>query len=187
MQIREAQHTDIPEITAIYNWALTETDLSPVPGPVTEQSRSEWLTEIQADGFPVFVAVDGNGAVLGFAGYSQLAFDALFPNTVEDTIYIAEHAAGQGVGSALMDALVSHARDNAYVTSIISYVAANNEASLRLHEKFGFEIAGTLFGIGEKQGKRLDLCHMQLLFDGPTNAERAQHLSTERAARKRES
>lgn len=184
MIIRNAEAADIPAITAIYNWALTDTDLSPVPGPVTEKSRQEWLEGIQADGFPVFVAVSEQsdageagtnpGMVLGFAGYSQLAFDALFPNTVEDTIYVSDAARGMGVGNALLGAVVEHARTNDYVHSIISYIAANNEASLRLHEKHGFAIAGTLFGIGEKQGKKLDLVHLQLLLDGPSHQERTE-------------
>ncbi len=49
------------------------------------------------------------------------------------------------------------------VHTVISVITGGNEASLKLHEAFGFEYCGVLREVGEKFGRRLDIVNLQLI------------------------
>lgn len=86
--------------------------------------------------------------------------------TVEHTIHVAERAWGQGVGRALMMALVDHARA-AGKRTMVAGIDGTNTGSVRFHARLGFREVGRLDGIGDKWGRRLDLVLMQHHLDRP--------------------
>jgi phosphinothricin acetyltransferase len=111
----------------------------------------------------VLVAVEGD-AVLGYASYGPFRpFDG-YRRTVEHSVYVAENARRRGVGEALLKALEVEAR-RAGMHAMIGGVAADNEPSLRLHEKLGFVETGRMPEVGQKFGRWLDLVFMQKMLD----------------------
>ena len=76
---------------------------------------------------------------------------------------VADVRAGQGVGTALLGALVDAARADDKVHSLLALIVSTNAASLKLHEKFGFENVGTLKEVCYKFDHWLSLTHLQLL------------------------
>lgn len=72
-------------------------------------------------------------------------------------------AQGQGVGTALLGALVKAARADKKVHSLLALIVSTNAASLKLHEKFGFENVGILKEVCYKFDRWLSLTHLQLL------------------------
>lgn len=164
MLIRPAQLADAPSLSAVYNWASAQPALNLVTWQESVEDRENWLKDLEAQGYPVFVAEE-DGEVLGWSAYFQFVTPAIYYGTAEDSIYIAPKAQGKGVGSALMEALMEHAEGNDYVRTMITYIVDENYGSIALHMKFGFEETGRMPNIHTKGEKRLGLVHLQRDFD----------------------
>ena len=80
---------------------------------------------------------------------------------MEDSIYLAPWATGQGAGSELLAALVAAAR-TAGVREVIAVIADSGDpSSVALHKKLGFEDAGRLRQVGHKHGRDIDTVLLQ--------------------------
>lgn len=75
---------------------------------------------------------------------------------MEDSVYLAPAAQGQGVGGRLLAALIDASRATGDRT-MVAAIEAGNTASIRLHERHGFTLIGTIPQAGEKHGQILDL------------------------------
>lgn len=161
MTIRDAHAGDAGAIAAIYNDAVEHTTAIWNETVVDAENRRAWLTDRQAAGFPVLVAVDGAGAVIGYASYGPWrAFDG-YRHTVEHSVYVRGDQRGRGVGERLLRTLIDRAQGSG-VHVLVAGIEAGNAASIRLHERLGFDDAGTLREVGTKFGRWLDLTFMQL-------------------------
>lgn len=162
MQIRHATHEDLPAIIAIQNWAIKNTTGTWRMYALEAEERAEWLEDHWQQGYPVLVAEDEDG-IQGYASYTQ--WNHPIPGyrfTVENSIYVNPDAHGKGVGSRLMQALIDFATWSGKVHVIVSNVVSDNEGSLALHKKFGFEEVGRFREVGRKFGKWLDTYFLQL-------------------------
>jgi phosphinothricin acetyltransferase len=170
MQILDATASHAEGIAAIYNHAVQHTTAIWNEQIVDAQDRADWLTARQAAGFPVLVALDEDGAVLGYASYGPWRdFDG-YRRTVEHSVYVREGLRGRGTGSALLGALIDRARAQG-IHVIVAGIDAANEGSVRLHERFGFERTGVLREVGIKFGRWLDLAFLQLVLAQETPTE----------------
>jgi len=157
--VRAAGEADLPGILAIYNHAVAHTTAIWNDAIVDHGNRRQWWHGRVEAGLPVLVAVE-RGDVLGYASYGPFrAFDG-YRQTVEHSVYVAEGARRRGVATALVEALEAEAR-RAGMHVMIGGIAADNDASLRLHEKLGFVETGRLPQVGWKFGRWLDLVFMQ--------------------------
>ncbi|SFY37964.1 phosphinothricin acetyltransferase [Paracoccus pantotrophus] len=164
MDIRDAEDQHIDGITAIYNDAVAHTTAIWNETQVDAANRMAWLADRHRAGYPVLVAVDENGAVLGYASFGDWrAFDG-YRHTVEHSVYVRGDQRGAGIGRTLMLALIERARDLGKHV-MVAGIEAGNTASIRLHETLGFEQAGHLKQVGAKFGKWLDLAFLQLILD----------------------
>ncbi len=68
MELRAATAQDAAGIALIYNDAVANTTAIWNDVQVDVANRAAWIAERQAQGFPVFVAVEGD-VVLGYASY----------------------------------------------------------------------------------------------------------------------
>ena len=157
--VRAAGEADLPGILAIYNHAVAHTTAIWNDAIVDLENRRQWWRGRVEAGLPVLVAVE-RGEVLGYASYGPFrAFDG-YRQTVEHSVYVAEGARRRGVATALIEALEAEAR-RVGMHVMIGGIAADNAASLRLHEKLGFVETGRLPQVGWKFGRWLDLVFMQ--------------------------
>lgn len=162
-RVRAAEAGDLAGILAIYNHAVLHTTAIWNDALVDLEDRRAWWRGRVEAGFPVLVATDGMGAVLGYASYGPFRpFDG-YRLTVEHSVYVAESARRRGVATALLRALEQEARA-AGLHVMIGGIAAENAASLRLHERLGFAETGRLPQVGRKFGRFLDLVFMQKLL-----------------------
>jgi L-amino acid N-acyltransferase YncA len=158
--IRPSAEADIPVIAAIYAHAVTHGaasfELDP-PGVGEMARRREALL---AGGYPYLVA-EREGTVAAYAYAGAYRPRPAYRSTVEDSIYVAADAQGQGVGRALLAALIREceARDFRLMVAVIGDRASTG--SIRLHEALGFAHAGVLEGIGYKHGRWLASVLMQ--------------------------
>jgi len=96
------------------------------------------------------VALDG-GRVVGWAAVSAVSDRCVYGGVVENSVYVAEDARGQGVGRVLLDALIV-STEEAGVWTIQTGIFPENVVSVRLHEQVGFEIVGRRKKLGKLRG-----------------------------------
>lgn len=164
MEIRDAQARDVPGITLIYNDAVEHTTAIWNEELVDDANRSAWLADRLGAGFPVLVAADSDGAVLGYATYGPWRPHDGFRHTVEHSVYVRAGQRGRGTGQSLMRALIDRARTDG-VHVMVAAIDASNSGSIRIHERLGFTRVGLLPQVGTKFGSWLDLAFLQLILD----------------------
>lgn len=161
MRIRDASAPDLPAIVDIYNHAVVHSTATADNEPTTVESRRQWFQERVRDGLPVLVAVEDNGAILGWGALSRYHARWGYRFTVENSVYVHPDARGRGVGTALLAALVARARSLGF-HAIIASVDGSNQVSIRLHERAGFRQMGRLTEIIHKFDRWLDVVYLQL-------------------------
>ncbi|HZZ97996.1 MAG TPA: GNAT family N-acetyltransferase, partial [Jatrophihabitantaceae bacterium] len=82
------------------------------------------------------VELDGD-KVLGWVAVSPTSARPVYAGVVEESVYIAEAARGQGVGRRLLTALIE-STEQAGIWTIETGIFPENLASLALHERLGF-------------------------------------------------
>lgn len=163
MEIRDAEERDAEGIAAIYNDAVVHTTAIWNDRVVDAADRLAWLAARRGAGYPVLVAVRGD-EVLGYASFGDWrAFDG-YRHTVEHSVYVRAGQRGGGIGEALLLALIVRAREIGKHV-MVAGIESGNLASIRLHEKIGFETVGRLKEVGTKFGGWLDLSFLQLTLD----------------------
>lgn len=104
--------------------------------------------------------------VIGGAGlHPELALRRRHAMTLG--IWVAPPAQGQGVGKALMAALLDYADNWAQVLRIELSVYCDNERAIRLYRRYGFEIEGTLRAYALRNGRYVDVHTMARLHPSP--------------------
>jgi L-amino acid N-acyltransferase len=171
MQIRDAGRGDIEGIAEIYNDAVAHTTAIWNETKVDVANRAAWLSDRQHAGYPVLVAAD-EGGILGYASFGDFRPFEGYRHTVEHSVYVRADRRGEGVGEALMIALIARARAIGKHV-IVAGVEARNAGSIRLHEKLGFEQVGLLTEVGAKFGQWLDLAFLQLTLDSRADPDGA--------------
>ncbi|MGW3012297.1 N-acetyltransferase family protein [Streptomyces sp. NPDC001219] len=189
VQVRAGVEADLPALTDLYNHFIRETSLTFDLEPFTPEQRRPWLlshpqdgphrllvaqeaterTKIPHNGPPpapsIGAAAPGgaghpDGALLGYATSSAFRPKAAYGPSVEVTVYCAPDAGGRGIGTllykALFEALAGEDVHRAYAG-----IAQPNEASQRLHARFGFRHIGTFTEVGRKFGRYWDVAWYQ--------------------------
>ena len=165
MLIRNATEADLPGILAIYNEAIRTSSAVYTEQEATLDDRRAWLAARTAQGYPVLVAEDPlDGSVLGYATFGDFRPWPGYRRTVEHSVYVRADARGRGLGAALVKPLFGIAATLGKHV-IVAGIDAANPASIRLHERLGFERVGTLREVGTKFGRWLDLVFMQRFLD----------------------
>ena len=159
ISILDADESRLPGITAIFNHAVRETFSIWSETETTLDLRRTWMQARKGAGFPVIVAVDGAGNVLGYGSFGVFRDFPGYAKTVEHSVYVAPAAQRKGVGRAILAELVARARKKG-MEAMVGGIDSANSGSIKLHEQAGFEVQGNLKGVGRKFGKRLDLVFM---------------------------
>jgi L-amino acid N-acyltransferase YncA len=160
--IREAKETDLPQMLEIYNDIILNTTAVYDYEPHTLDMRRTWFKGKQQQGFPIFVAEE-EGQIKGFSSIGPFRAWAAYKYSVENSIYVAASERGKGIGKLLMQPLIEAAKQLGLHT-IIAGIDATNEASVRLHNNFGFKEVAHFKEVGWKFDRWLDLKFLQLML-----------------------
>ncbi|RCL01998.1 MAG: acetyltransferase [Candidatus Tokpelaia sp. JSC189] len=164
MKIRDAGEESIDGICSIYNDAVMHTTAIWNEKTTDRVNRLAWLNERQRAGYPVLVAVDGCGNVLGYASFDDWrAWDG-YRYTVEHSVYVRAGWRRQGIGETLVMALIERARGLGKHV-MVAAIEASNTGSIYFHEKLAFKHVGRMKQVGAKFGSWLDLAFLQLILD----------------------
>ncbi len=159
--IRPAVGSDLPGIRDIYNYEVLHSTATYDTRPRTAAEQKDWFRHHDAL-HPVLVA-ETEGKVCGWASLSPWAERAAYARSVETSVYVSLESRGKGCGRLLLGALVEQARALGH-HAVLARISADNEISVRLHEKAGFFVAGTLREVGNKFDRMLDVVIMELVL-----------------------
>src|SRR5213594_1489093 len=156
--IRRARESDNLQIAAIWNREAIGTAATTDTEPRSPKAQRAWLAAHMGE-YPALVAVDGD-EVVAFGALAPYRPKPSYARTVEDSVYVKAGWRGKGVGGLILDALIEHARARDH-HSMIARIIADNEASLRLHERHGFIRVGREREAALKIGRWLDVLTLQ--------------------------
>ena len=170
MIIRDATTADVAAIVGLYNALIPTHTITWTETLDDAEGRRAWLERQAREGLPVLVADDG-GEVVGYTCYEHFRGEGKWPGyraTAELSIHVRGDHWGHGVGKALIESLVERAR-SAGIHVLVAGIDAENEASIRFHERLGFVEVARMPQAGQKFNRWLDLVLMQrILDDRPT-------------------
>lgn len=163
--IDDLVEADLPALLAIYNDVIATSTAVYSDQPTTLEERRDWWQARQRQGYPLLAARDESG-VVGFATFGDFRSWPGYRHTVEHTVHVRADRRGQGIGSALVRALLPRAAAlDKHV--MVGGIDAANTGSIRMHERLGFVQAATLREVGRKFDRWLDLMFVQILIERP--------------------
>jgi len=157
VRVADADESHLEAIRAIRNEVVANTTAIYEDDEATPGEIVAWFAHKRERACPVLVALAPDGRVMGFSSYDAFNSRPGYRYTVEHAVHVAADWRGRGVGRTLLRAIESRARE-AGVRVMIGLIDQDNAGSRRLHESEGFELAGTLRGVGRKFGRWLDMC-----------------------------
>ncbi len=161
MLIRKAELKDLEELLDIYNYEVEHGVATLDLEPKNLLEWRIWFDEHNVENHPLFVAQVGD-AVAGYVSLSPYRAKEAYRSTVELSVYIGDKYRKMGLATALMAYILEEARKDDRIHNVVSVITSGNEASRRLHEKFGFQFCGTIPEVGMKFGKYLDIDNYSL-------------------------
>ncbi|CAD1796290.1 phosphinothricin acetyltransferase [Xanthomonas arboricola] len=136
--------------------------------PRPPESMVGWFATKRAGGFPVIGVEAADGSLMGFASYGTFRAWPAFKYSVEHSVYVHRDHRGKGLGRLLLQGVIAAAEQRG-VHVLVGGIDASNQASIALHEQFGFTHAGTVREAGFKFGRWLDLAFYQRILATPAD------------------
>jgi phosphinothricin acetyltransferase len=150
MKPRAATPADAAAIAEIYAPFVTGSAVSfetEPPGEAAMRARIEAGGEL----YPWLVGEAEDGSLLGYAYAARFRDRPAYRFAVETSVYLRSGAGGRGLGRRLYQPLLAMLEAQGF-TQAIAAITLPNEASVRLHERLGFERAGIYRQVGWKLG-----------------------------------
>ena len=160
VQIRLAGSEDLAAINDIYNYYVLHSTCTYQELPEPMEGREKWFAD-HGPRHPVIVA-EMDGRIVGWGSLSAYHVRSAYRHTVENSVYVHHEFHRRGIGSVILADLIERARAIGH-RAIIAGIDGDQQASVKLHEKFGFERVGHLKELGFKFGRWLDVIYMELL------------------------
>jgi L-amino acid N-acyltransferase YncA len=158
--IRPSTPSDLPAITAIYGWnVLNGTGTFELEAP-DEPEMARRRDDVLSKGLPWLVAERG-GVVLGYAYANHFRPRRAYRFCLEDSVYLAADAKGQGLGRLLLAELLARC-EAAGARQMLAVIGDSaNLGSIGVHRTLGFEPIGVMKATGWKFERWLDVVLMQ--------------------------
>jgi phosphinothricin acetyltransferase len=149
--VRPADVKDLGQLNDLYNRYVLETHFTFDIEPMTLESRREWFDHYSSTGRHRVVVGVSDGSVIGYACSSRWRPKPAYETSVEASIYVAPEAVGRGIGTRLYEELFKQLQGED-VHRALAGIALPNQASIALHERFGFKRVAHF----TEQGRKFD-------------------------------
>ncbi len=139
LDIKEVTSADFNEIWHVFKDVIQDEDTYPYPADITiEDARALWFSP----GARVYHAyIDGVPMATRYITPNKVGLGSHICNT---GVMIDKAYRGQGYGKILNDFAISKAKELGYKAIQLNLVVVTNEASIRICEKNGFIVIGTI-------------------------------------------
>ena len=143
--LRNAAESDLPAIVAIYNSVVPGRMVTADLEPVTVEQRRPWFEAHQTATRPIWVLVHSadssnpraSDPVVAWVSFDTFYARAAYDGTAMLAIYIADSHRGRGLGRALLQTAIERS-PALKLHTLLGYIFAHNEPSLRLFAAHGF-------------------------------------------------
>ncbi len=163
MNIRSVETADAAQIAEIYNHYIETSVATFETDPIDAAEMEKRIGETLAGNYPFLTAAEG-GRILGYAYGHQYRARAAYRRSVEVSVYIKDGHGGKGIATLLYERLFAEIAAGDFHT-IIAGISLPNEASVRLHEKFGMTRVAHFKEVGFKFDKWIDTGFWQLIVN----------------------
>lgn len=160
MNIRQVESSDSVQIAEIYNYYIENTHHTFETEAVNESEMQNRINEI-TENYPYFVG-DENGEIIGYAYAAPYKSRCAYRSSAEVSVYARNDIQQKGIGTRLYEKLMAELQSSD-VHAIIAGIALPNDASIGLHEKFGFEKVAHFREVGWKFGRWIDVGYWELI------------------------
>ena len=162
VRIRFSKDEDVNSMLGIYmqhiRKGLDPSSASRIDFPQIDDLKRR-RKNMQKHRLPHLVA-EIDGTIVGYAYAVPFRKRPAYRYVLKHSIYVHQDYLHMGVGRQLLPELINSCAAAGF-RQIIGYIDSTNQASISLHEAFGFYQAGYLKGIGYKYGRWTDSIIMQ--------------------------
>lgn len=151
--IRKAAEHDLSAIKDIYNYAVLNTTATYDINPRDDKYFADMLSE--HTGKYLLAVYEDNGDIIGYVALSQFSRRDAYDITAELSVYVKADCQNKHIGTQLMEYALRYAQTENRFLTIVSLITSDNEHSIYLHKKFGFEFGGKIKNAGFKFNRML--------------------------------
>ena len=119
--------------------------------PVTVESRIKWFSEHSSDSRPLWVIENQNQNIIGWISFKNFYGRPAYNSTAEISIYLDSSQRGKGIGRQALHYSIDSAKQFG-IKTILGFLFAHNEPSLKLFKSSGFEEWATLPNVAVLDG-----------------------------------
>lgn len=154
MNIQEVTLEDAEKVADVYNYYIQNTHHTFETEPLSIELMRKRIDKVTED-YPFLVA-ENDGQILGYAYASQFKLRQAYEYSAEVAIYVKNESKKRGIGSLLYKNLFEKLADTD-VHTVVAGISLPNDASVKFHEKLGFEKVAHFKEIGYKLGRWIDI------------------------------
>jgi phosphinothricin acetyltransferase len=156
VRVRHGEPSDAAALNDLYNHYILNTPITFEVEPWNLEQRLNWLAAFKQTGpYRLFIA-EQDGALLGFACSHRYHERAAYATTIETSIYCRPEASGKGIGTLLYTSLFEALKGEPLHMAIAG-ATLPNDASVAIHQRFGFQLIGVTHEVGHKLGQYWDV------------------------------
>ena len=154
MNIRKVKLEDAEQVAEVYNYYIQNTHHTFETEPLEAAEMEKRIEKVTED-YPFLVAEDA-GEIVGYAYATQFKLRQAYKYSTEVSIYVKNDVKQKGIGTRLYQTLFEELEDTP-THAIVAGISLPNDASVRFHEKLGFEKVGHFKEVGYKLGRWIDV------------------------------
>jgi L-amino acid N-acyltransferase YncA len=138
LNYRDATIDDLTRIVAIYNSTIPTRMVTADTEPVSAESRLSWYHEHNAMNRPLWVMEDDRKEIIGWVSFQSFYGRPAYAATAEISIYLDPSQRGKGIGKEVLQYCIDQAKHFG-IKTLLGFIFAHNEPSLKLFKQLGFE------------------------------------------------
>ena len=161
MNIRKAELKDAKQIADVYNYYVQQTHHTFETEPIVAEEMEKRIGEVTAD-YPFLVAEE-DGEIVGYAYATQFKLRQAYEYASEVSIYVRNAAKQKGIGTQLYMKLFDELQDTD-IHAVVAGISLPNDASVRFHERLGFEKVAHFKEVGYKLGRWIDVGYWEKIL-----------------------
>lgn len=153
---RNAEISDLKKIVAIYNATIPSGMVTADTEAVSVEHKQQWFEQHNPDTRPLWVIEDEAAAIIGWVSFQSFYGRPAYNATAEISIYLDEAQQGKGLGKRILQYCLDNAPKYG-IKTLLGFIFAHNEPSLKLFRHFGFEEWGMLPNVAVINGQERGL------------------------------
>ncbi len=143
LSYRNATRADLERIVDIYNSTVTSRTVTADTEPVSVDSRVAWFNEHDPGRRPLWVVEDAGIRIIGWVSFQSFYGRPAYNGTAEISIYLEESQRGKGIGAQILEHAIAEGPGFG-IKTLLGFIFAHNEPSMKLFHRFGFQDWATL-------------------------------------------